>query len=389
MQYVALSAVSLPGLGTLAYLPDGAPTPLFEDRADLPPWDGGTALTAVDMSSYLGLGEADPRIREVAALAATVTAGAATEYEAGLMLERWFHSPSRDDRTLLDGFTYSTDIVPGRAATDLAAWLLDPGSPNYHLGYCANFATAMGVMARTLEIPSRVVLGFAPGDRTGTRAVVRGKHAHAWVELWIPGHGWVAFDPTPRRLNDTTPTFEAAGISAATDSRAGTPATVTTTPTPATVVTAPPAPAEPAALGPVVPILVGLVVVLMGASLVPSIKWRRRRRRVRRPAEGDITAAWEEITAQLTDLGDRPDAGLTPDEYAAGVDEALSPLASVYGRTLYGPTGSVRPHHVETARTSFEATSRSIATRYTRTERLVAWWWPASLLPTKRERQDA
>ena len=40
-----------------------------------------------------------------------------------------------------------------------AAWLLDPESDNYHVGYCENFATAMAVMARTLDIPSRVVLG--------------------------------------------------------------------------------------------------------------------------------------------------------------------------------------------------------------------------------------
>ena len=65
-----------------------------------------------------------------------------------------------------DAFRYSVDIDPGHGASDLAAWLLDPESPNHRIGYCENFATAMAVMARTLGVPSRVVLGFTPGEPT-------------------------------------------------------------------------------------------------------------------------------------------------------------------------------------------------------------------------------
>ncbi len=57
----------------------------------------------------------------------------------------------------------------------------------------------MAVMARAVDVPSRVVLGFTPGE-TGPDGVVtvRQKNAHAWVELWVDGQGWVRFDPTPR-----------------------------------------------------------------------------------------------------------------------------------------------------------------------------------------------
>ena len=54
-------------------------------------------------------------------------------------------------------------------------------------------------MARAAGVPSRVVLGFTPGDQRGNgEVIVRDKNAHAWVELWIPTQGWVQFDPTPR-----------------------------------------------------------------------------------------------------------------------------------------------------------------------------------------------
>ena len=138
----------------------------------------------------------------IAAEARLRTENLGTDFEKGLALESWFHS---------EAFDYSTDIEPGHGATDLSAWLLDPESDNYHIGYCENFATAMAVMARTLDIPSRVVLGFTPGTAVPgetNQVVVRDRNAHAWVELWMPSQGWVRFDPTPRSQRDTPQTFE-------------------------------------------------------------------------------------------------------------------------------------------------------------------------------------
>ncbi len=66
-------------------------------------------------------------------------------------------------------------------------------------GYCEYFASAMAVLLRTQEIPARVATGFQSGyynDVSGSW-VVRASDAHAWVEAWIQGRGWVTFDPTP------------------------------------------------------------------------------------------------------------------------------------------------------------------------------------------------
>jgi protein-glutamine gamma-glutamyltransferase len=54
-------------------------------------------------------------------------------------------------------------------------------------------------MLRTLRIPSRVVNGFRSDEFNDVTSnyVVRAKDAHAWVEAYFPGYGWVTFDPTP------------------------------------------------------------------------------------------------------------------------------------------------------------------------------------------------
>ena len=65
-------------------------------------------------------------------------------------------------------------------------------------GYCSYFAFSATLMLRHLGIPSRVAVGFFVDPRTGLFGFhpVRGDMAHAWVEVWYPGVGWVEFDPT-------------------------------------------------------------------------------------------------------------------------------------------------------------------------------------------------
>jgi hypothetical protein len=67
-------------------------------------------------------------------------------------------------------------------------------------GNCEYFAAAMAVMLRSEGIPSRVVAGFQQGEWNpyGRYFMVRLSDAHSWVEAYIEGRGWVAFDPSPR-----------------------------------------------------------------------------------------------------------------------------------------------------------------------------------------------
>ena len=160
---------------------------VFTDQPKAPPAAG--LVRPADISEYLDLpGEFDPTL---GTKATELTQDGVTAFEKALLLEAWFRDPNE--------FTYSIDIDPGHSARDLSDWILDEDSPNYRTGYCEQFATAMAAMARSLAIPSRVVLGFTPGEQLADGSIlVRGKNAHAWVELWMNGQGWVRFDPTPR-----------------------------------------------------------------------------------------------------------------------------------------------------------------------------------------------
>src|SRR6478752_4732528 len=66
-------------------------------------------------------------------------------------------------------------------------------------GYCQFFAGAMALMLRYLGIPARVAVGFAGGraDADHHTWLVSDRDAHAWVEVWFKGYGWLPFDPTP------------------------------------------------------------------------------------------------------------------------------------------------------------------------------------------------
>ena len=123
-----------------------------------------------------------PRIRE---LAREVTATAQTPYDKAVALQRWF---TRDG-----GFTYSTSVKSGADADYIAEFLEE------RVGYCEQFAASMAIMARSLGIPSRVVVGFTQGtrDEDGVWHVTV-RDAHAWPELWFEGVGWARFEPTPR-----------------------------------------------------------------------------------------------------------------------------------------------------------------------------------------------
>jgi transglutaminase-like putative cysteine protease len=115
-------------------------------------------------------------------LAHTVTAGAATTYQMVLDVGSY----------LQRNYSYSEHPPPRQFPID--AFLFRD-----KIGYCQQFSGAAALMLRMLGIPARVVSGFAPGTRDAQthEFVVRDLDAHAWIEVWFQGIGWVTFDPTP------------------------------------------------------------------------------------------------------------------------------------------------------------------------------------------------
>jgi transglutaminase-like putative cysteine protease len=395
MSYEVISEVPVPDLAVLALGDDGAPSPLFaeasaaEDDYEAPvPTDPPRTYELPDREDYLRLpGEIDAG---VLTLARRQVVGLSTDFEKGLALEAFFRRPG--------AFRYSTEVETGHGAADLSDWLIDPRSPNYRTGYCEQFATAMAVMARQVGVPSRVVLGFSPGERLDDgRIVIRDRNAHAWVELWMPTQGWVRFDPTPRAdgaspaYSDELPFDVAAYLDVEIPTLPGGPATG-------------PRPDEPIdepipEIPPVLPpdtggadfpdvpawvvITAGGLVLLFG--LVPAVKWARRRRRLRALAGGDVSAAWWEIVDRLSDLGEEPAPGSTPKEVAAATDQALTPLARVYGESIYGLRAprSFDSGRVAVATRSLEATEEHLAERHSWTRRVAARYRLRSLTPRR------
>jgi transglutaminase-like putative cysteine protease len=93
-------------------------------------------------------------------------------------------------------FTYSTDApVPTDPGQDLVDFFLF--DERGQTGYCEYYASAMVLMARSLGIPARVAVGFAPGELNADKTyTVRERNAHAWAELYFPGYGWQTFEAT-------------------------------------------------------------------------------------------------------------------------------------------------------------------------------------------------
>jgi transglutaminase-like putative cysteine protease len=144
-----------------------------------------------DVAQYLALPQTS-RIDDVQRAALDITAGVSGRYEQALELQNYFRST--------ENFTYTTDVDPARS--DDAVWDF-LGS---RTGYCVQFATAMTVMARTLDIPARLAVGFLPGTRAESgEYVVTGRESHAWPELYFPDAGWIRFEPTPRVQSGAPP----------------------------------------------------------------------------------------------------------------------------------------------------------------------------------------
>ncbi|GEM44752.1 transglutaminase TgpA family protein [Deinococcus cellulosilyticus] len=75
-------------------------------------------------------------------------------------------------------------------------------------GFCEHYAGAFAFLMRAAGVPARVVGGYLGGDLNGSAGytIVRQSEAHAWVEVWLEGQGWVRVDPTaavsPARLTE-------------------------------------------------------------------------------------------------------------------------------------------------------------------------------------------
>ncbi len=133
-------------------------------------------------AAYLQLSDdLDHRIVE---LAETITQTGTTVLEKASLVEAY----------LKGNYAYSLELTWDPGDQPLATFLFDAQS-----GHCEYFASSMAILLRVVGVPTRMVNGFLAGEynAVGGSYIVRQSDAHSWVEAYVPGRGWVEFDPTP------------------------------------------------------------------------------------------------------------------------------------------------------------------------------------------------
>ena len=328
-------------------------------------------------------------------------AGAQTPYTQAKALQDYFRDPSL--------FRYDLTVANGHASQDIEDFLFE-----HRAGYCEQFAGSFAAMARSIGLPSRVAVGFTPGefDPEINAYRVTGKHAHAWPEVWIEDIGWLRFEPTPGRgapgdeahtgfppdQEGATPASDSGSEESGADPAAPAapaPGPSTTVPNAQqagpTTTTLPPdlAGGETTVIGgdqsisaaQVATWLAILVIVLaiVGAPLLYGV-WRARRqlRAVAQDPRRRIGLAWSNTLAALEFMGFNADPAKTPSEVVASVAETddaaaseLQPLATAVVHATYCEGGAVSTDRADVA----EQVTASMAARARDQRGAAEWWW--------------
>jgi len=130
---------------------------------------------------YLALPDKVPA--RVLALARDLTATEPTPYDRARAIESYLRT-----------FPYNLDLPRPKLDRDVVDYFLF----DLRQGYCDYYATSMVVLARAAGLPARLAIGYHTGtyDEVNHRYVVTEADAHAWVEIYFPGYGWIEFEPT-------------------------------------------------------------------------------------------------------------------------------------------------------------------------------------------------
>lgn len=328
----------------------------------------------------------DPIVGE---LATEITAGTTNDYDALIALQTWFRG--NDFRYSLDAPVQ--DGFDGTGADAIAQFLTQ------REGYCIHFASAFALMARTLDMPSRIVVGYLPGESTGdavereTVYSISSGQLHAWPEVYFEGIGWIGFEPTNSLGVPTT--FSAAVTSS------GNPADPTdTAPRPAPSASAPQG-LNPDQLGegdiatsdsatttadpmPTIAVVLGILFALTIPALLREL---RRRQMIATARTGDAATAWLIVQDAAIDLGIDVPASESPRalglrlvaEHGAPHAE-MSLLISAIERASYAPGGKHGFWQGEAVTDAATAVSRGMIGAVPPARRVLALLAPRSLV---------
>jgi hypothetical protein len=321
-----------------ALLMDGLPPTLSYTQlgvAQVPPSESEILMAS---AATVPLPEASPVPDAVASAAVELTGQATTAGELAFALARGL----RENGYFSDGAAVTGPNVSlaGHGYDRIKAFLEAPQM----VGNSEQYASAMALMARSLGLSSRVVLGFSGsgvGDtaeaRSG-RTVFTGADLEAWVEVSLDQLGWVTFHPTPPK-DKTVTESDLMQQQDPEPNRLQPPLPKPAQPAPPDLEIgdvdigdsdeqedSPPSSWLGSAILVAASVLGSMLVLTAPLVVIWLIKRLRRRRRSRAsPATERIRAGWREIVDALTDLRSYPPPRSTRLEQAAALAERFDP----------------------------------------------------------------
>lgn len=383
-----LPVVADPDSGALAAAQPLRPGQTYRVDSVVPEWtarDLTAATVATDDEAEAALelpwgpGAKEPpvQIAEFHDFAEAATQGAVSPIEKAALLSAYLKRYAR----------YDVTAPPGHSYRQLGYFLSEGrrGTPEH-------FATAYALLARTIGLPSRVVVGFDGGARAGDTVQVRSGDVMVWPEVKFERLGWIRFNPLPDSgrpskeddsvaAGETEQKLEQAQKNAVSEQRGEGPGNTTKE-----------GPEKPAAAEDSPPpwwLFASIAVALLLAGyvfavlLVPAMRQRRRRTG---PPAARIAGAWHQALDHLSDVGLSTARTLTAHEVAlfgassVGADAHghLGPLADLVNRSSFAAS-QPDPHAADRAWQHTDALGRLVTAKAGRLRRFRRRLHPRSL----------
>jgi hypothetical protein len=299
-------------------------------------------------------------------------------------------------QALLQNGEFVSDAPSGHLYVRLKQFFDDSAPDGYLRGTSEQFATAFAVLARSVGLPTRIVIGFQIPSANGADVPVQGKDMRAWPEVYFAGQGWVRFEPTPKDRGASAPK---------------TPPKLKEL-IPQNPQQAQPAPASVSGSGGTqkgprhqpgggVAVLAMFVAIAGGVALLGilaliglagfRIRQSSRRRRGPEP-NGRVIGAWQHLEdAVLLSGAARAGAARSPSDHSAsavaelvrgrtgGPVEPLAELARIANLSAFGPDGSVRDADADRAWSISDEAAADLRRGAGRRRRLIWWFDPKPL----------